>query len=88
LVFTWHIRSPRSRGVFHFTCQFILLKGLGHQLRSDVGPLWYMVEKEIWTCNATHPWMVMNIYAKYHNLDPNGSQIIEWTHLVTSRYWS
>ena len=30
----------------------------------------------------------MNIYAKYHNLAPNGSQIIERTHLVAARYWS
>jgi hypothetical protein len=32
--------------------------------------------------------MVMNIYAKYHNLAPNGSQIIERTHLVAAQYWS
>jgi hypothetical protein len=42
---------------------------------------------EIWTCNVTHTWMVMNIYAKYHNLALNGSQMIERTHLVAKIWW-
>ena len=30
----------------------LLLKGLGHKLRSDVGPLWYMVEKAMYCQTA------------------------------------
>jgi hypothetical protein len=48
---------------------------IGSQLWSKSVTLAF--DLEIWTCNATHPWMVMYIYAKYHNLAPNGSQIIE-----------
>ena len=30
----------------------LLLKGLGHKLRSDVGPLWYVVEKAMYCQTA------------------------------------
>jgi hypothetical protein len=41
----------------------LLLKGLDHKLISDVGPLWYMVEKAMYCLTTLETWFAVTLTA-------------------------
>ena len=49
--------------VFFISHLNLLLKGLGHKLISDVGPLWCMVEKAMYCQNTLETWFAVTLTA-------------------------
>ena len=52
--------DPKVFCILHLN---LLLKGLGHKLRSDVGPLWYMVEKAMYYQTVLETWLAVTLTA-------------------------
>jgi hypothetical protein len=49
--------------VFFISHLNLLLKGLGHKLISDVGPLWYIVEKAMYCQTTLETWFAVTLTA-------------------------
>ena len=52
--------DPKVFCILHLN---LLLKGLGHKLRSDVGPLWYMVKKAMYCQTVLETWFAVILTA-------------------------